>query len=254
MGGTMSQQPSFIETQYQFSQAIRDPENAPIPEDIEQRRMAIYQDLFYNNIEGFIANAFPVLRQITTDESWQAMIRDFMQKHHCSTPLFHEIAREFLTYLDNERSTDNDPIFIKELAHYEWVELALSVSDAEVKPFKIQQGQDSLSFTFTTSPVAWTLPYHYPVHLISPEFQPEQANEQPLFLLVYRNHDDGVTFLELNPVSARLIDLLNQGFTGQIAAEQITEQLQHPSPEVVIAGARSLIDDWLQRDILELSH
>ena len=67
----MSQQPSkqsFIETQYQFAATIRDPENKPAPDNIEPRRMTIYRELFYNNIEGFIANGFPVLRQITIDE------------------------------------------------------------------------------------------------------------------------------------------------------------------------------------------
>ena len=123
----MSPQSSFMETQYQFANAIRDPDNNPAPDNIEQRRMTIYQELFYNNIEGFIANGFPVLREITPDQTWHSMIRDFMIKHRCKTPLFHEIAREFLAYLDNERSSKNDPIFINELAHYEWVELALSV-------------------------------------------------------------------------------------------------------------------------------
>jgi hypothetical protein len=249
----MLQQPSFIDTQYQFSRYIRDPDNNPAPENIEPRRMAIYQELFYNNIEGFIANGFPVLREITSDDAWHSMIRDFMIKHHCKTPLFHEIAREFLTYLDNERDNTNDPVFIKELAHYEWVELALSVSDAETASFQLETGQDSLALQYVTSPVAWPLSYHYPVHLIEPDFQPTGPNDSPVFLLVYRNQDDGVTFLELNPVSARLIDLLNEGLTGQLAAQQIAQELQHPAPEVVIEGARSLIKDWVERDILQLA-
>lgn len=249
----MSQQPSFIDTQYQFAQAIRDPDNSPVPNDIEPRRMIIYQELFYNNIEGFIANGFPVLRELTSDDAWGEMIRDFMIKHHCKTPLFHEIAREFLAYLDNERDCSQDPTFMKELAHYEWVELALSVADAELKPFKLEQGQDCLSLKLTTSPVAWVLSYHYPVHLIGPDFQPEQASEQPIFLLVYRNSDDGITFLELNPVSARLIELMNEGLTGLLAAKQIAQELQHPSADVVIAGASALIEDWLQRTILQLA-
>jgi hypothetical protein len=247
----MSQQPSFIDTQYQFAQAIRDPDNNPAPVNIEPRRMAIYQELFYNNIEGFITNGFPVLREITADNAWDNMIRDFIIKHHCKSPLFHEIAREFLAYLDNERDCEQDPIFMKELAHYEWVELALSISDADIQPFQLELGQDSLSLKLVSSPVAWTFAYHYPVHLIGPDFLPDQASEQPVFLLIYRNSDDGITFLELNPVSARLIELLNEGLTGQLAAAQIAQELQHPSADVVITSARSLIEDWLQRNILQ---
>ena len=72
----------------------------------------------------------------------------------------------------------------------------------------------------------------------------------PFILLVYRNKNDSITFMELNPVSARLIHLLNKGLTGQAAAEQIANELQHPQPQLVIDGAHLLVDDWLQREIL----
>ena len=254
----MSQQPkkpNFIDTQYQFTAFLRDPDNQAVPDNIEPRRMAIYRELFYNNIEGFIANGFPVLRQITADEAWHNMIRDFMIKHRCKTPLFHEIAREFMAYLGNERDNANDPIFIQELAHYEWVELALSVlDDVEDKPSILNSNQDHLDVHFKTSPLAWPLVYNYPVHQIGPDFQPPQTSNSPVHLLVYRNKQDNITFLELNPVSARLINLLNEGLTGQMAAEQIASELQHPNPHVVVDGAHALINDWLQREILILNH
>lgn len=246
----MSQQLSFKDTQYQFAGHLRDPENNPAPDNIEARRMTIYRELFYNNIEGFIANGFPVLREITADEHWHNMIRDFMVKHRCKTPLFHEISREFMAYLDNERDLSDDPVFIKELVHYEWVELALSVLDADPTPASIDANQDVLALQFKLSPLAWSLTYTFPVHQIGPDFQPQQASEKPAYLLVYRAVDDDITFLELNPVSARLIDLLNEGLTGIVAAKQIAEELQHPDPQIVIDGARSLIYDWLQRQIL----
>jgi hypothetical protein len=248
----MSQQPkpqSFIDTQHQFTAFLRDPDNQTMPADIEPRRMAVYREIFYNNIESFINNGFPVLRQITADETWHSMIRDFMIKHRCKTPLFHEIAREFMAYLENERNNGNDPIFIQELAHYEWVELALSVLDYE-QVETLNALTDNLEAKWKTSPVAWPLVYNYPVHQIGPDFQPSEASESPIHLLVYRNLDDSITFMELNTVSARLIDLLNTGINGQMAADQIATELQHPIPSVVADGARALINDWLRRGIL----
>lgn len=248
----MSQQPktqSFIDTQYQFAAYLRDPDNQAMPDNIEPRRMAVYSELFYNNIEGFIANGFPVLRQITPDETWHRMVRDFMIKHHCKTPLFHEISREFMAYLENERDNPNDPVFIKELVHYEWVELALSVLDEDIPP-NTNPLQNNLEVNLKTSPLAWPLVYNYPVHQIGPDFQPNQPSPSPIHLLVYRNKNDSITFMELNPVSARLINLLNEGLTGQVAAEKIASELQHPNPSVVADGAQTLIDDWLQRGIV----
>lgn len=252
----MSQLPktqSFIDTQYQFAAFLRDPDNQPMPHNIEPRRMAIYRELFYNNIEGFISNGFPVLRQIFSNEDWHSMIRDFMIKHHCKTPVFHEISREFLAYLEDERDNANDPVFIQQLAHYEWVELALSVLDdveSENESITYHANQDSLALHFKTSRLAWPLIYNYPVHQIGPDFQPNEQTSSPVHLLVYRSETDNITFLELNPVSARLIDLLNEGMTGQLAAEKIATELQHPNPQIVTDGARALIEDWLLRGVL----
>lgn len=251
---TQPKNPSFKGVQYQFCGYLRDPDNNDKPEGIEQRRLTIYRDLFYKNIEGFVSSCFPVLKSLMTEERWHAMVRDFMVQHQSKSPLFNEIAHEFLYYLDNERDLKNDPVFIQALCHYEWVELALSISDAPVSPIELDTTQDYLAMQFNTSPLAWPLSYAFPVHQISPTFQPEIANDTPVFLLVYRDLDDDVLFLELNPVSARLIDLLNEGQSGQAAAERIAQELQHPNPEVVIEGARALIHDWIQRSILILRH
>ena len=112
---------NFTAVQYAFARHIRDPENAAAPADVEARRMAIYCDLFYNNVESFIANSFPVLRRITPDDRWHAMLRDYFSRHRARTPLFPKMPQEFLHYLEHERDTEGDPQFLLELAHYEWM-------------------------------------------------------------------------------------------------------------------------------------
>jgi hypothetical protein len=76
----------FQQTQLALTAHIRDPEQHEGPEGIENRRLKIYRDLFYKNIEGFISKGFPVLRKLFSDERWHAMVRDFMRKHECQTP------------------------------------------------------------------------------------------------------------------------------------------------------------------------
>ena len=123
----------FQRTQAAFAAYIRDPEGVIPPSDVSCQRMAAYRDLFFNNIENFIATAFPVSKSVLGVEAWRSLSRDFYRGHHCKTPLFIEIAEEFLEYLSNERSEELvDPPFLLELAHYEWVELALAVSEEEL--------------------------------------------------------------------------------------------------------------------------
>lgn len=240
---------SFKDTQYRFAAHIRDPEHEPAPDQVEDRRMAIYRDLFFNNINGTLQNAFPVIRSLFSEDKWQTMVRDFMVKHQCKTPLFIEIAREFMAYLDNERLSDEDPPFLKELAHYEWVELALSIHEAEFERTPLAD-EDCLSLQYRQSPLAWLLVYQFPVHQISVDNQPQSPNDTPVCLLVLRDEDDQIKFIELNPVSARLMDLLSQGETGESAVAAIVNEMHHPQPEVVAAGAKKMIDDWLNRGIL----
>ena len=254
--------PDFMRRQYEFAAHIRDPVRNRAPDDIEERRMAIYRDLFYNNIEGFLSNSFPVLRELIEDQHWHALVRDFFARHRCHTPLFLEISREFLVYLEDERTDRSDDLpFLRELAHYEWVELALSVAEADELEREFQEaavagrGADLLDGTLKISPLAWPLAYRYPVHRISPEFIPEQPGEQLTYLLVYRDRDDAVNFVELNPVSARLLELLQDdtALTARTALRQIAAELQHPSPDVVIDGGEKMLEEWRQRGILLIS-
>src|SRR5690606_20077820 len=111
-----------------FAAHIRHPEGHPPPAGIDPDRMRVYRELFFNNVARLLAGNFPVIRRIH-GERWQALVRDFYRGHGCRTPLFPEIPREFLRWL--AAGQGRQP-WLAELAHYEWVELALQVSEARL--------------------------------------------------------------------------------------------------------------------------
>jgi uncharacterized protein len=246
-------QASFKDIQYQFSSHIRDPETCPAPADIEDRRMQIYRELFYNNVEDFLANTFPVLREITPDKQWHAMMRDYFKNHQARTPLFPKMSQEFLQYLDNERGQRSEDFpFTKELAHYEWLELAISIDTRDIDMQGIDAEGDLLEGVPVLSPLAWPFAYQYPVHKISPDYLPEEPPEQPSYLIVYRDRNDDVGFQELNPVSARLIEYLQSDKTssGLLMLEEIAKEIQHPNPQTVIDGGLDILQTMRDKDIL----
>jgi len=245
--------PAFKKHQYEFTAHIRNPEKNEIPDGIEDRRMGIYRELLYNNVEGFIASGFPILRGIYTDENWNSMVRDFFANHQSQSPYFLEISQEFIDYLQNERQPQQgDPAGLVELAHYEWVELALHVSDESVNMENIDANGDLLSEHPVFSPLAWPLVYQFPVHTMGPDNLPEEAPEQPTYLVVYRNRNDTVNFLEINPVTARLINLLqeNDTYTGLDAIEHITKEMNHPNPDTVQQGGQAALEELQQYGII----
>lgn len=206
--------------------------------------MAIYRDLFFNNVAGFLNSGFPVLKRLYSDQDWERMARDFFTHHRCQTPLFLEIAQEFLDYLQNEHEPrPEDPPFLLELAHYEWVELAVSVDDTAL-PADVDAEGDLLEGRPLLSPLAWPLTYAYPVHRIGPEFQP-QAPGEPVHLLVYRNPDEEVGFMELNPVTARLLQLIGEqpDASGRQLLQQIADEMKHPDPGAVIDGGLQTLEE-----------
>ena len=228
---------------------LRNPQSMPAPEGVELRRLKIYQDLVYNNIEDFISSGFPVLRSLYADVRWHDLIADFINCHRCHTPYFLEISQEFLRYLTQDRE-DNaaDPLFLAELAHYEWVELALDVSEQSID--SMGQLKTPLEEIVVLSPLAWLLSYHFPVHKIGQSFQPSEPAE-PTFLAVYRNREDVVRFMELNSSTARLLELLrdNVNATGREILSQLAGELGMPN-EAVLGFGSELLDDLAKQSII----
>lgn len=236
------------QTQYQFTAHIRDPENQPAPAHIEARRIAIYRDLVFNNINNTLMNAFPVIFAIVTEQEWLDMMRDFLIRHRCKTPLFTEMAAEFITYLEHH-APDHYP-FINELAQYEYIELALSIDQHEFESTQLADNVDVLTLPLRLSPLARLLIYRFAVQQICVDNQHSQPAATPVCLLVYRNVNDMVKFIEINPISARLLDLVDNGKTGHQAAHFIVQEMQHNQIDIVINGARDLITDWIHRGIM----
>ncbi len=246
---------SFKETQMAFVEHIRDPLNNRYESDIEDRRLQIYRELFFNNILGFLSSGFPVLEEIYGEQKWQELARKFFAKHDNRSPYFVDISKEFVEYLSNEHEmVDSDPEFVQELAHYEWLELAVSIrkseQKADVHDFSHIDGS-VLPKQIVFSDLATLASYHYPVHQISRTFQPDKPAE-PTYLVVYRNSEDEVNFTLLNAVSAHLLTLIQsaeQASVDELVAKMIEALPQLPQ-EQIKSGTLDTIRQFLQQQIL----
>ena len=79
---------------------VRDPAGSVPPQGMEPRRLAIYRRLFYGNIEAMLASGFPVLCASLGSAGWHRLVQDVYAHYRCQTPLFTELASEFVLYLD----------------------------------------------------------------------------------------------------------------------------------------------------------
>lgn len=245
--------PGFQNTQYGFAAHIRDPEGVPAPEDVEDRRMAIYRRLFFNNVRTLLGWNFPRLKRLHSEERWDALVGDYFSRHQSKTPYFPRIGEEFMEYLQNERGErEEDPPFMLELAHYEWMGKALAIAESDLETIPVDREGDLLDEVVIVSPLAWSFTYRFPVHRIGRKLRPAKAPETPTHVVIYRDRDDEIAHLELNPVSARLLQLLkeNADRTTRAILEQITKELNHSDPDVVIRGGSEVLEDFRTQDIV----
>lgn len=241
--------PEFQCFQYRFTAHIRDPKVNARPYGIEARRMKVYNELVYNGIESSLLICFPVLRKVLEERRWARLVRAFIAKHRCHSPFFRQIPDEFIQFLQTAwTSTADYPKYTLELAHYEWIELVLSISTHTPAWDRIDPAGDLLKQHPVLNPVLANLHYSWPVHHINPRIQLAPTET---YLLVFRDIDDQIQFIEINAFTARLLNLLETtDFTGQTVLEIIAQESCHPAPEVVIEGGLAVMQDLCVRGAL----
>jgi hypothetical protein len=201
--------------------------------------MAIYRELFFNNLHNLIGTTFPVIKKLHTREKFRSLIRAFMVRHEAQTQNEYELQ-------------DDDFPFLIELAHYEWVELALSVSEETNEGRSVDPDGDLLEGIPVRSVLAWTYAYQYPVHRISTDHLPAEPGETPTFLAVCRKANDDMDFMELNPVTARLLEMIeaNKQDSGRELLLKLAEEINYPDGDTLVQHGLNAMQQMRQAEIL----
>ena len=232
-----------------FTEHLRDPDHVPVPTGLDERRMGVYSELIFNNVSALLSDFFPVIRSILTEQSWNSLVRNFFITHQSQTPYFMELSGEFVEHLSQSQLTGDYPVFLLELAHYEWAELAVFTIDEELPDSSLDE-ESLANAPLRLSPLAWPLAYNYPVHRISPDFQPTE--EQPTCLLVARNEDDAVKFYELQPLAYQLLQNLQEN-PGLIANEWLSgvaEQMQVEDKSQFVRNGLALLQSFNEQRLI----
>ncbi|WP_299810008.1 DUF2063 domain-containing protein [uncultured Shewanella sp.] len=242
---------SFVKVQQNFMDCIKDPSLQP-PEGIEARRMTIYRELFFNNIDGFISNAFPVLKSLYEQQDWLSLVRKFFVTHDCHTPIFLEISQEFLLFLQTEyEATELDPPFMLELAHYEWLELVVAVAQDNVR-HRFITSSDIENKKLCVAATAQIAQYAYDVQHISPDYRPQEAATEPQCFCIYRDADDEVSFLNLNPLTAQVLAYMSQqeGVDYQELVTWLVQTFTQVEASVLRQGCHQLLTELSHKGII----
>ncbi len=217
---------------------------------IEVRRLRVYRELVERNLQGFLDSGFPVLRRTLSGADWAHWGRRFRIEHRCQTPFFHEISAEFVAFLQGLAPTQAPPpVWMQELAHYEWTELELDLASEELPTKGGSMPPNWNQHVPVLSPLARLLQYRHPVHRIGGEgVDPEDL--APTGLVAWRDRAHQVRFMEVNPLSMAVLELCRTGeLTGVEVLTQLARDAQMEPAELVPFG-QTLLSDLEAKDIL----
>jgi len=238
--------------QIAFTSYIRDPERAQAPSAVPLDRMQLYARLVYGNVERVMGNMFPVLKQATPEPLWNALVRSFFRDHPMHDPLFQSMPQEFVRYLERRTAQEGDPPWLLELAHYEWVDYALSVDETDIDMNGVDRDGDIIEGVPVLNPLIWMLSYSWPVHRLRDQAAPAEAPADPSYLVAYRDLEDRVGYLELTPVTARLLELADthRHACGRELLASIATEIGQAQDEAFFAQGREIIQQLRARSIV----
>lgn len=238
----MSKTNKLKQTQLQLSQLIRKGDGH-LP-GIETRRVDIYKELFFNNIEGFCSTAFPITKRVIGSKRWLKIVRQFFIEAECESPHFIEISQTFLSFLITQNELIAAHPFICELAHYEWTELDLAVKFEEDNNTLLSQVTQSTPLVLSN--VCVPLLYNFPVHTIS-DNNLERIAPQLTGVIVYRNIEYNVKFMLVDQLTIIVLQKIIQ--QPGITLLQLAEQLTELNDTFTFEQMQQFTDDVLQKCI-----
>ena len=193
----LTETPSLAKTLGDFTHHLRQP-NSPVPAGLDHRRVGIYRELVYNNIESCLNNAFPVTVDILDNKTWDLLLSEFIATFRAQTPYFSRLPNEFVRFIEQLDIALHNCVFLAELVRYEWLEL-----DMYLRPdsaHKLKPEDDSIENTpLGLIDDALVEAWEYPVHRIGPELSSQTA--EATYLLIYRDVEGDVQFMELQALA-----------------------------------------------------
>ena len=142
-------------------------------------------------------------------------------------------------------------MFMLELAHYEWVELDVSIAHEDEQEKKLQTTALTSSALYL-SKTARNLSYQFPVQNISNRFKPKEPSPQPNYFVVYRDEDDDVQFLAMNAMTALLLSIIeaSEGATFDNVCQQVLAHAPQFNAEQITQGALVTLNAMVERGVI----
>lgn len=198
-----------------------------------KHRLTVYRELIRNNLESFVEPVFPIARTLISSAMWEEWLSDFAQSSYRESPLFRNIAENFLEMLSQYPKTRLSPALLQ-LMRWEWIEMAVDIAPGAVTTSA--SGQQ-------LNPTLRIEAFDYPVHEMAAKGKLLPA--QPTVLAAWRTKEHQVRAFCPDEVTLQMLLHLD---AAENASDSECEQIWQA---ITAAPSLQLIVQQLQKkDIL----
>ncbi|MGE0861663.1 MAG: DUF2063 domain-containing protein [Gammaproteobacteria bacterium] len=245
-------EPAFLGLQRAFARHLRDPAAAPAPAGLPERALGVYRYAVHANIERFLSDNFPRIRAVLDDPGWDGLVRDYLVRHVARASAFVDLPREFLTYLDTLWTPDPALPYLRELAHFDWLETLVGADTRRLDFDGIDGHGDLLRGVPVANPLLVQVTYAWPVHAIGSDYRPLEPPAQPTHIAAFRDRDHDYGFLDLNAASARLLEAVraNRERSGRELLVELAAAVGHGELEAFVQAGGTILARMHARDAI----
>ncbi len=227
------------------------------PSDVEAvvsapRRLGLYRRLIQNNLTGVTEKMLPRTRARLNAHggAFDASFASYLSLRGPRTHYLRDVPREFLEWVEPRWKEERDvPPWATDLARHELVEF-------EVAAARERDETPSLAEVALTRPLILAEPirlmrYAFAVHELPADVDDRtEPVARPTTLLVHRDAEHVVRFLDLSPLAAAIVARLLEGDALGDAVTGACAEVATVTSEDVVANVARLLADLGERGIL----
>lgn len=243
----------FSDVQRQITRYLRDPENSPLPQGADVRRMNHYARSYRAKLARSLNASLPVVIAALGKEEFRFLLNDYVRIPRESLTGKSTLAGSFLHFVKSESDKRGLSPLVLELTDFAARVEALFNSDGQVGADGIDREGDPLSGEPVFSELAEILKYKWPVHAIRADELPEEAPESPTWLIIYRDRKSQNGFVELNRQAAEIAIRVRDNAAGRTGAQLLAAADADRSgiaPAQSRQGGREILEFLRKRDII----
>ena len=211
-------------------------------------RAALYRRLVQATLDGALLSILPLTAARLGPRLFEDA-RAFYAARGPQTHYLRDVAGELLAFcLPRWRADPAVPRYVIDLARHELTELEVAAAPDEAPP----AGELALGAPAVFAPASRVARYAYAVHQIDAASDPSTPpEERPVALLVYRDIEHDLRFLELSAAAAAILERMRRpGVTVQQAIVEGAAAAGAAVDDALLRGTSELLADLGERGVL----